>query len=63
MARRQAITWSNAGVLWISPLQTNLSDIWINIQNKNIFINPNAFQNVVCVMAAILSSGKWVNLS
>ena len=34
---------------------TNLSEIW----TKNTFIHENAFESVVCGMAAILS-GVWV---
>ena len=29
----QAITWSNSGLLWISPFETNFSEIQIKIQN------------------------------
>ena len=28
----------------------------------NFFIHENAFENVVCEMAAILSRGRWVNI-
>ena len=31
-ARRQAITWTNAGILLIGPLGINFSEIWIGIQ-------------------------------
>ena len=31
MARRQAIIWTNAGVLLIGPLGTNFSEIFIEI--------------------------------
>ena len=30
--RRQAIIWTNAGILLIGPLGTNFSEIWIGIQ-------------------------------
>ena len=30
--RRQAIIWTNAGILLIGPLGTNLGEIWIEIQ-------------------------------
>ena len=30
-------------------------------QNTKLFIEKNAFENVVCEMAAIFSSGRWVN--
>ena len=35
--RRQAITWTNAGLLSIGPVRTNFSEIWIN-----------SLENVVC---------------
>ena len=31
--RRQAIIWTNAGILSIGPLGTNFSEIWTQIQN------------------------------
>ena len=49
--RRQAITWTNAGILLIGPLGTN----WKFNRNSNIFIHENAIESVVCEMAAILS--------
>ena len=52
--RRQSITWTNADLLLIWPLETNFSEIRIEI-------HKNAFENVVCEMAAMLSSGRWVN--
>ena len=48
--RRQAITWTNAHLLPIGPLRTNLSEIWIEIKK---FIHQNAFETVGDV-AAIL---------
>ena len=30
--RRQAIIWTNAGILLIGPLGTNFSEIWIGIE-------------------------------
>ena len=47
-SRRQAIIWTNAGILLIGPWGTNLSKISIN------FIDENAFEDVVWKMAAIL---------
>ena len=45
--------------LWsIRSSGTNFSEIWTN---TNIFIHENAFENIVCEMAAILSRGRWVN--
>ena len=49
--RRQAIIWTNAGILLIGPLGTNFSEILIGI--SNIFIQENAFENVVCELASI----------
>ena len=34
---------------------------WNFNQNKKLFIHENAFENVVCEMADILSRGRWVN--
>ena len=45
--QRQAIIWSNAGILLIGPLGTNFTYF--------------ALENVVCEMAAILSQPQWVN--
>ena len=55
--RRQAIIWSNAGILLIrtrSKLQWNIK------RNSYIFIQENSFENVVCEMAAILSRPQCV---
>ena len=43
--RRQAIIWTNAGLLSIGPLGINLSEILIKIQN---FLFQNAYDNIVC---------------
>ena len=51
---RQAITWTNAGILSIGPLETNFSEIFFN-RNFHIFIQENAFENVVKKLADILS--------
>ena len=48
--RRQAIIYTNAGILLIWPVGTNFSEILIDWY---IFIQENAFQNVVWKMAAI----------
>ena len=61
--RRQDIIWANAEILLIRNLGTNFSEKlkW----NPYIFIQENAFQNVVCEMAAILFRPNvlitWVN--
>ena len=56
--RHQAITWTKAVSLLIWPLGTNFSEILIEIQN--IFVQENAFENVVCEMSAILSQPQCV---
>ena len=43
--RRQAITWTNVGILLIGPLGTNFSEMLI--ENSYIFIQENPFENVV----------------
>ena len=48
--RRQAIIWTNDGMLLIGTLGTNFSEIRIKIQNFS-------FENVVCEMASILPRG------
>ena len=51
--QRQAIIWTNVGILLIGPLGTNFSDILMEMYSfsfKNCF-----FPNVVCEMASILS--------
>ena len=56
--RRQAIIWTNAGILLIGPLGTNFSENLIEIQ---IFsFEENTFENVVCEMAVILSGPQCV---
>ena len=57
--RRQAIIWTNAGMLLIGPLGTNFSEILIEI--LTFFIQENAFESVVCEMVAILSRPQCVN--
>ena len=54
--RRQAIIWTNVGMLSIGPLGINFSEILIGI-----FIEENAFEIVVWKMAAILSRPQCVN--
>ena len=57
--RRQAIIWTNTGILLIGPLRTNFNEDF-NL-NSNIFIQENTFESVVCEMAAILSRPQRVN--
>ena len=63
--RHQAIIWTNIGILLIGPLGTNFSEILIEIytwlRNLYIFIQENAFENVVWKMVAILSQLQYVN--
>ena len=57
--RRQAIIWTNAGILLIWP---HMKKFWWNCnQNWSIFIQENALENVVCEMASILSRPQCVN--
>ena len=59
-ARHQAIIWTNAGILLIGPkekLQWNLN------RNSHIFIQENAFENVVWKLAATLSLPQYANIS
>ena len=57
-ARRQAITWTNAGILLIGPLGKHQ---WNLNQNLYIFVQENGFENVVWKMVAILSLPQCVN--
>ena len=52
--RHQAIIWTNAGILLIWSLGTNFSEFKISIEE-------NAFENIVCEMAAIVSRPQCVN--
>ena len=60
--RRQAIFWSNAGMLFTGPLGTNFSEISIKIHTFS-FKERNVFENVVCEMTAMLSRPQYVNLA
>ena len=57
--RRQAIIWTDAGILLIGHLGINFSEIWIEIYTFSF--KENAFENVVWKMAAILSRPQCVN--
>ena len=59
LSRRQAIIWTNAGILLIGSLGTNFSEISVGI--PHIFIQEHALENVVCEMAFILSRAQCVN--
>ena len=57
--RRQAIIWTNAGILLDRPSGTNFSR---NCKgNSYIFIQENALENIVWEPAAILSRPQYVN--
>ena len=43
---RQAIAWTNAGLLSLGPPGTNFSEIRIEMQNFSLI--RNAFENVIC---------------
>ena len=61
--RREAIIWTNDGILLIRPLYIIRNKLqWNCNRNSNIFIQDNAFENIVCEMAAILSRPHCVNM-
>ena len=53
--RRQAIIWTNAGILLNGPMGTKLN------RNLYIFIQEKAVENIVWKMAAIYSRPQCVN--
>ena len=57
--RRQAIIWTNAGILLIGPLGIDFNEILIGIQT--FFIQEQAFENVICEIVSILSQSQCVN--
>ena len=59
LPRRQAIIWTNTGILLIGSLGTNFVEILI--RNSDIFIQQIAFENVVCKMASFSSRPQRVN--
>ena len=68
--RHQAIVWTNAGILLIGHLGTNFSEILI--ENSNIFIQENAFENGIwkmqpyclgepqCVNGGLVIHKEWI---
>ena len=54
--RRQAIIWTNDGILLIQTLGTNFSEILSEI--LLIFIHENTSENIVCEMAVIFVQGE-----
>ena len=57
--RRQAIIWTNAGILLIGPLGTNFSKILIEILTFSL--KKNVFYSAVCEIAPFLSRPQCVN--
>ena len=56
--RRQAIIWTNAGILLIGPLGTNFSEI---LSEFKYFHSRKCSENVVCEIVSILSRPHCVN--
>ena len=59
--RRQAIIWTNGDTLLIEPLGTIFSEILFKIYA--LFIQENAFENVVWKISANLHRPQWVKLA
>ena len=57
--RRQAIIWTNAGILLIGTLGTHFSEILSEIHTFSF--SRNSIWNVVCEIAAILFKSQCVN--
>ena len=57
--RCQDIFWTNDGILLFGPLRINFNEILIEIY---IFIQENAFENVICKMAAIWSRPQYAKV-
>ena len=57
--RRQAIIWTNDGILLIWALGTHFSEVLIEIQTFSFW--TKMFESVVCEMAAIWFRPQWVN--
>ena len=58
-ARRQAIIWTNDGILLIRTFRTHFSEIISEIHT--FYIQENAFESVVCEMASDLSRPQCLN--
>ena len=54
--RRQAIIWTNAGLLSVAPLGTNVIETWI--KNTTIFIKESAFKCLWNGCQCVLNIGK-----
>ena len=61
--RRQAIIWTNDGILFFSYFEIPNKFQWNLKRNSSIFIHENAFANVVCAMAPILSRPQCITLT
>ena len=57
--RRQAIIWTDAGILLIGRLETNFNEILIKIHTFSF--KKKSFENVVWKIASILSQPQCVN--
>ena len=62
LGRCQGVIWISAGILLIWLLGTNFSKILIQIDISYIYIQENAFLNVISEMSAILSGPQCVSL-
>ena len=58
--RRQAIIWTSAGILLSGTLGTNFNET-LTRRNSYIFIQGNAFENIINKMADILSLPQCVH--
>ena len=55
----QAITWNNDGMLSIRPWGTHFNEIF---KIQKFFTQENAFENIICETAAILSLPQCVKM-
>ena len=56
--RRQAIVWTNNGLLSIGLLGTNFNEILIKMH----FTQENTFENVICQIGDHFVQERWVNM-
>ena len=61
--RRQANIWTNDGILLMEPWNLRNKLQWNFRRNSYIFIQENAFENIACETAAILSRPQCVKLN
>ena len=57
--RRQAITWTNAGLLSIGPLRTNFSEIWIKIKQEQLE-RLRSEDTPRCLMITYIIESYWI---